>query len=78
MQITAIHILGEKSPISLNGTDWQIEFGEGYGRLFVAAGPDGKLEVRSPSGDPLHVEPRASNLVWVFAVRAYRHSESKT
>jgi hypothetical protein len=63
MQITAIHILGEKSPISLNGTDWQIEFGEGYGRLCVAAGPDGKIEVRSASA--MHVEPRATNLVWV-------------
>jgi hypothetical protein len=67
MQITAIHILGEKSPISLNDPGWVIEFGEGDGRLCVAAGPDGKIEVRSESA--MHVEPRASNLVWVSAVR---------
>jgi hypothetical protein len=67
MKIIAKHILGDRSPIEFADDGWIIEFGEGEARLNIAAGPDGRIDVRSPNGNAIKLEPRAANSVWVSA-----------
>ena len=65
MKISAKHILGDRPDVGFDDLGWFIEFGDGENRLHVARGPDGKIDVRSPHGHCIKVEPRAANSVWV-------------
>lgn len=64
MRLVAKHILGDRPDVEFDDSGWFVEFGEGPNRLRVAVGPDGKIDVRAPS-DPINIEPRATNSVWV-------------
>jgi hypothetical protein len=68
MKIIAKHILGDRPPIELDDSGWIVEFGDEEGRLNVAACADGKIDVRSPGGHAINVEPRAANSVWISSV----------
>jgi hypothetical protein len=64
VRIIAKRILGDKPDIELSD-EYIVEFGESHKRIHVAAVRDGVVEVRSPNGTPIRVEPRAANVVWV-------------
>ncbi len=66
MKIIAKHILGDRPAIELDES-FIVELGEGYETIAVAI-LDGKIDVRSPQGAPIRVEPRAANSVWVSAI----------
>jgi hypothetical protein len=66
MKIIAKHILGDRPTIELEDA-FIVEFGEGYEMIAVAI-RDGKVDVRSPAGVAIRVEPRAANSVWVSTV----------
>lgn len=65
MKITARHVLGNRPPIDLDGEGWIIEFGDDRERIEVAVGSAGKVDVRSPNGGTIKIEPRAANSVWI-------------
>lgn len=67
MKISAKHILGDRPDVSYDDLGWFVQFGDDEFRLHVARGPDGKIDVRSPNGRTIKVEPRAANSVWVSA-----------
>ncbi len=66
MKIIAKHILGDQPAIELNDS-FVVEFGEGDETIAVVI-RDGKIDVRSPRGSAIRVEPRAANSVWVSAI----------
>lgn len=70
MKITVKHILADREPVEFDDAGWFVEFGEGQLRLHVARGPDGKIDMRSPNGNPISIEPRAANSAWVSAIRS--------
>lgn len=66
MKIVAKRILGDRPEVDLDDA-FVIEFGEGYETIAIAVS-NGKVDVRSPSGAAIRIEPRAANSVWVSAI----------
>jgi hypothetical protein len=65
VKIIAKRILGDRPDLELSD-EYIVEFGEGHNTIAVAI-RDGVIEVRSPYGAVIRVEPRAANVIWVSA-----------
>jgi len=68
MKINIIDILGGRAPLDFDGRRWLVEFGEGPNRVHVIMGPEGKIDVRSPNGNAIKIEPRSANSAWISAI----------
>jgi hypothetical protein len=66
MRIVAKSILGDQDSIALSDK-FIVEFGDGAQTIAIAV-RDGVVDVRSPSGCAISIEPRAANSVWVRAI----------